>query len=197
MSQQSSEMRILTTARCLFFEHGFEGVSTDMLAREAAVSKATIYRYFDNMTDVLRRVTEVEMAQFSDPVPPMIKTREELQQVLTHYGIRLMSFLNKPDTVKFARLIHEEARANPDMARAFFIAAHDATQRHLAQILTDAQARAIVAMTAAPMEVAEDLMGLFEGLGMARVQLGVCDVPYNDVERRADRAVQTILKMHT
>ena len=39
-------------------------------------------------------------------------------------------------------------------------------------------------------------MGLLEGLGMVRVQLGVTNAPYVDVEKRATRAVTTILRMH-
>ena len=46
------------------------------------------------------------------------------------------------------------------------------------------------------MDIAEDLMGLLEGLGMVRVQLGVIKVPYIDVEKRTTRAVDTILRMH-
>ena len=47
-----------------------------------------------------------------------------------------------------------------------------------------------------PMDIAEDLIGLLEGLGMVRVQLGVIKVPYPDVQERTTRAVNTILKMH-
>ena len=46
------------------------------------------------------------------------------------------------------------------------------------------------------MDIAEDFIGLLEGLGMVRAQLGFVDTPYMDVEKRTHRAVATILQMH-
>ena len=64
MNENASKSRILSTARTLFFVKGFEKVTTDLLAREASVSKATIYRHFDNMSEILQNVLEAEAECF-------------------------------------------------------------------------------------------------------------------------------------
>jgi AcrR family transcriptional regulator len=196
MSKQTPQERIITAARLLFFEHGFEKVSTELLAREAAVSKATIYRHFKNMGDILRCVTETEAEKFREATPPKTETLEELRDALTQYGIKLLTFLNRSDTMEFARVIHEEARGNPDIGRTFFNAAYGRTQGDFAKMFQTAQTHGILSDATDAMDIAEDLIGLLEGLGMVRVQLGVVTTPYRDVDERTNRAVSTILQMH-
>lgn len=197
MKINPSEQRILTAARDLFFKHGFERVSTDSLAREAAVSKATIYRYFTNMTDVLERVTEAEISKFRGGTPPQITSRAELEIALKEYGTRLLTFLNAADTIEFTRLMHEEARSNPEIGRTFYKAAHERTQADLANMIRAGQIHGFVQTEPDPMDVAEDLMGLLEGLGMIRAQMGMSKIPFEDIGPRITRAVATILKMYT
>ena len=196
MSKQPSYDRILHAARRLFFEHGFEKVSTDLLAREAAVSKASIYRHFENMADVMRCVIEVEAAKYREPTPPKTETIPELRAALMQYGTKLLAFLNAADTMKCTRLMHEEARDNPHIGKTFFDAAYGQTQKDFALMFQSAQTKGVLSRATDPMDIAEDLMGLLEGLGMVRVQLGVTKAPYADIEKRVTRAVTTILRMH-
>lgn len=196
MTKVSSSDRILQAARRLFFEYGFEKVSTDMLAREAAVSKASIYRHFKNMADILRCVTQAEAKNFREVTPPKTETLPELHAALTQYCTKLLTFLNAADTLKFARLMHEEARMNPDIGRTFFDAAYGQTQNDFAKMFAAAQDKGVVSTETDPMDIAEDLLGLLEGLGMVRAQLGVSKRPYTDVSNRSLRAVTTILRMH-
>lgn len=196
MTKASSYDRILQAARRLFFEHGFEKVSTDLLARVAAVSKASIYRHFENMSDILRCVTEAEACKFREVTPPRTDTITDLRDALIQYCTKLLTFLNADDSLEFSRLIHEEARANPAVGQIFFDAAYGQTQKDFAKMFAAAQEKGVVSDATDPMEIAEDLMGLLEGLGMVRAHLGVVKMPYADVERRSVRAVTTILKMH-
>jgi AcrR family transcriptional regulator len=196
MGKTTSQDRILHAARRLFFEHGFGQVSTDVLAREAAVSKATIYRHFENMADSLRCVTEAEALRFREITPPKTETIADLQTALIQYGTKLLTFLNEAETLEFARLMHEGARENPDIGETFFNAAYGQTQKDFAKMFAAAQNRGVLSDLTSPMDIAEDLIGLLEGLGMVRVQLGVIKVPYPDVQERTTRAVNTILKMH-
>jgi TetR/AcrR family transcriptional regulator, mexJK operon transcriptional repressor len=196
MTEKPSYARILHAARQLFFAHGFEKVSTDLLARQAAVSKASIYRHFKNMADVLRCVTEAEATKFRELSPPNTETIPELRAALIQYGTKLLTFLNDADTTEFARLMHEEARGNPEIGQTFFHAAYGQTQNDFAKMFAAAQSKGVLSTVTDPMDIAEDLIGLLEGLGMVRVQLGVAKVPYVDVETRVNRAVTTILQMH-
>lgn len=49
---------LLQVAEQLFAKHGFKGVSIEMIAREAGMSKVTVYAYFHDKEDIFRQVAE-------------------------------------------------------------------------------------------------------------------------------------------
>jgi len=54
---------ILCSAQRLFARHGLKKVTTDDIAREAHVSKSTIYARYQNKQDILRAVVQMEMEE--------------------------------------------------------------------------------------------------------------------------------------
>ena len=49
---------LLQVAEQLFAKHGYNGVSIEMLARDAGMSKVTVYAYFHDKEDIFRQVAE-------------------------------------------------------------------------------------------------------------------------------------------
>jgi len=64
MRFMSKEDVILKTARGLFAHFGLKKVTTDEIAKEAHISKATIYKYYQNKTDILKHVVDMEAREF-------------------------------------------------------------------------------------------------------------------------------------
>lgn len=60
----SKEEEILKTARGLFAHFGLKKVTTDDIAKAAHISKATIYKYYDNKTDILKHMVDMEAREF-------------------------------------------------------------------------------------------------------------------------------------
>ncbi len=54
---------IVQSAQPLFAQFGLRKVTTDDIARKAHVSKATVYKYFKNKSDIFDRVIEDEAAE--------------------------------------------------------------------------------------------------------------------------------------
>ena len=57
----SKQDEILAAAQPLFSRYGLKKVTTDDIARDAHVSKATIYRYYGNKQEILRDVVRREI----------------------------------------------------------------------------------------------------------------------------------------
>ena len=55
------EEQIIEVARALFHKFGFKKVSMDEIAREAGVTKKTIYRYFDSKEALLKYFIQEEI----------------------------------------------------------------------------------------------------------------------------------------
>lgn len=49
---------ILRKTEALFFKYGIKSVNMDDIARELAISKKTLYQFFENKTDILKQLVE-------------------------------------------------------------------------------------------------------------------------------------------
>jgi TetR/AcrR family transcriptional regulator, mexJK operon transcriptional repressor len=192
-SQSTSPQKIIAAARRLFFQQGFEKVSTDLLAREASVSKATLYKYFPSMTAVLRAVVEAEVDVFESGIPASVLTRKEFEAALIHYGTNLLNFLNQSEIIQFAQLMFEEARSNPALASEFYAAAYDRTLKDLSQIIKQGLDQGFLVSPLTSDELAEQLLGMWEGFCFIRAQLGLTKKPFKHPQQRSKKCVQTLL----
>lgn len=185
--------RIIAAGRRLFFEKGFVKVSTDMLAKEASVSKATLYKYFPSMTAVLRAVVEAEADVFESGTSKDVSTLEDLKRALICYGSNLLTFLNDNEIIQFAQLMFEEARTYPDIASEFYASAYARTHKDLSAIISRALEQGVFASTLTSEELAEQLIGMWEGLRFIRAQLGLTQKPFDNPRDWSEKCVQTLL----
>ncbi|MBV9874082.1 MAG: TetR/AcrR family transcriptional regulator [Verrucomicrobia bacterium] len=63
----STPERILTSAECLFAQHGFEGVTMPMVAAASGITAGAIYKHFDSKSDLFFKV--VQRVVRSAPIP--------------------------------------------------------------------------------------------------------------------------------
>src|SRR5271169_6709523 len=104
---------ILTAAKRTFLAGGFGAVSMDTIAREAGVSKATVYAHFAGKEElfgaVIGRECERYLASFAvgelDP--------RDVRASLTVLGRRFLELLLSPDAIALHRLIIGEVSRFP------------------------------------------------------------------------------------
>ncbi|MEM6678899.1 MAG: TetR/AcrR family transcriptional regulator [Pseudomonadota bacterium] len=185
--------RIVKAARRLYFSQPVSTVSTDMLAREASVSKTTLYKYFPDMAGVLRAVVEGEAERFETGVPTTVDSPESLRDTLVQYGEKLLGFLNEAEIIQFARVMREEARTHPDVARTFYDAAYGRTHLRIAAFIEEGLARGYLRSMLNSDELAEQLIGMWESLRYVQAQLALTDRPYADPRAWSEKCVATLL----
>jgi TetR/AcrR family transcriptional repressor of mexJK operon len=185
--------RILQAARELFFQQGYARVSTDALARAAAVSKATLYKHFPGMEALLRAVVEREVDGFERGVPLAVGTPGEFRSALVYFGANLLVFLNQSDIIHFAQLMFEEARGNGGLAADFYESAYGRTQNDLARLIQQGLDRVYLGSNLTAPELAEQLLGLWEGFGFVRALLGLTPRPFPNPWEWSEACVHTFL----
>jgi AcrR family transcriptional regulator len=79
--KQQTRQLIANTARRLFAEHGFEGVTVAQVAREADVSEATVFNYFPTKEDLFYSGLEA----FEEELLGAIREREPGESVLAAF----------------------------------------------------------------------------------------------------------------
>jgi TetR/AcrR family transcriptional regulator, mexJK operon transcriptional repressor len=96
-------------ARRLFLSRGYARTSTDLLAREAGVSKPTLYAYYRGKDELLVDV----LRQFFEPAlpstMPALETRDDLGDALRGIATSAVERLMTPDYLGLLRVIIAEA----------------------------------------------------------------------------------------
>ena len=168
-------------------------MSTDWLAKEASVSKATLYKYFPSMTAVFRAVVKAEVDVFESGIPANVSTPAEFEEALVRYGTNLLKYLNQDDVIQFAQLMFEEARSNPDIASEFYAAAYGCTLKDLSQIMQEGLIQGFLVSPLTPNELAEQLLGMWEGFRFIQAQLGLTHKPFKHPCQWSKKCVATFL----
>ena len=73
--------QVLAGAREVFLRDGFEGASVDDIAREAGVSKATLYSYFPDKRLLFQEVARAECRRAADEAEAMVDDQAPVAEV--------------------------------------------------------------------------------------------------------------------
>lgn len=87
--------RIVTGARELFFRHGMKSVTMDDLAAHLAISKKTLYQYYDDKDELIYEITMQEIRFHADEVNAIREqAKDSIEEILL--AMQIMSrMMNK------------------------------------------------------------------------------------------------------
>ncbi|MCU0800662.1 MAG: TetR/AcrR family transcriptional regulator [Rhodobacteraceae bacterium] len=112
--------QVLDGARKVFMRDGFEGASVDDIAREAGVSKATLYSYFPDKRLLFMEILRTECRRQTEEAEAEITEGLPLEQMLTMAGERIAEFLMSDFGRSMFRLVMAEGQRFPEIAREFY-----------------------------------------------------------------------------
>lgn len=131
---------IITAAGALFLARGFAQTSMDEVAREAGVSKQTVYSHFQNKDRLysacIRNVCEEYFPQAAN-VAPHAAVDERLRRV----GRNFLNLILSEPAINVFRTLVARASEGPRMAHLFYEAGPEVTKRTLDQIIEQGIAR--------------------------------------------------------
>ncbi|MBV9376802.1 MAG: TetR/AcrR family transcriptional regulator [Alphaproteobacteria bacterium] len=153
---------ILAAATRTFLADGFGAVSMDTIAREAGVSKATVYSHFTGKEELfgamVGRVCERHFETFSarelDPT--------DVRTSLTTLGRRFLDLVLSPDAIAVHRIIVAEVSRFPALGEVFWRAGPERTLGQIEAFLRRAVAAGSLEI-AQPRIAAEQFVGLIRG----------------------------------
>ena len=153
---------ILAAATRTFLANGFGAVSMDTIAREAGVSKATVYSHFTGKEELfgamVGRVCERHFETFSarelDPT--------DVRTSLTTLGRRFLDLVLSPDAIAVHRIIVAEVSRFPALGEVFWRAGPERTLGQIEAFLRRAVAAGSLEI-AQPRVAAEQFVGLIRG----------------------------------
>ena len=112
--------QVLAGARAVFLRDGFEGASVDAIAREAGVSKATLYSYFADKRVLFMEVGRAQCAQQSSVLFECIDREAPAREVLSEVARRVLAFMTSDLGQRIFRICVAESERFPELGRRFW-----------------------------------------------------------------------------
>nr|WP_294925093.1 TetR/AcrR family transcriptional regulator [uncultured Paracoccus sp.] len=112
--------QVLEGARKVFLRDGFEGASVDDIAREAAVSKATLYSYFPDKRLMFIEVFRAELSRDTADASALIDVDLPVEQVLPFIVQMISSQLTSDFGARVYRVSVGEAERFPSLAQEYY-----------------------------------------------------------------------------
>ena len=111
---------ILAAAKRAFLAAGFEAVSMDTIAREAGVSKATVYAHFGSKEELFGAVIERECEQYFDRFSAGELDPRDVRASLMILGRRFLELILSPEAIALHRIILGEVTRFPMLGEVFW-----------------------------------------------------------------------------
>jgi AcrR family transcriptional regulator len=112
--------QVLDGARRVFMRDGFEGASVDEIAREAGVSKATLYSYFPDKRLLFMEVAKSECGRQAEAACDRIALAGPPAEVLYDAASRMTRFFISGFGRQVFRMCVAESDRFPELGREFY-----------------------------------------------------------------------------
>ncbi len=188
--------QVLEGARAIFLARGFEGASVDDIAREAGVSKATLYAYFPDKRLLFMEVAKAECARQADEAVELIDQNAPAELVLTAAARRIVGFLTSEFAQKVFRICVAEADRFPELGHEFYHSGPLLVRERLMEYMAKAVERGELVIADLPF-AADQFAALCKATLHEQMIFGVQPCcPVKDSERVAQGAVQMFLALY-
>ncbi|WP_039019356.1 TetR/AcrR family transcriptional regulator [Halocynthiibacter namhaensis] len=111
---------VLNGAQVVFMRDGFDGASVDEIAREAGVSKATLYSYFPDKRMLFLEIMRIKCQEQANAAFCGNLKQAPAREALTSAATIFVRFIVSPLALSMHNLIHGEAKRFPELAHKFY-----------------------------------------------------------------------------
>ena len=126
---------ILNAAEMLFTRHGFEHASMDTIAKQANVSKLTVYSHFSDKDDLFKAVIKRKCAQHNMPDTFMALAHVDVEKALSIIAQNLLKLIYSKEAISMQRIIQTESARHPKIAELFYEAGPQRVKAAFDQLL--------------------------------------------------------------
>ncbi len=123
--------QVMDGARAVFLSAGFDGASMNDIARAAAVSKGTLYVYFESKEQLFEALIHEDKELQAERLFAFPREAGDPGALLREFGRRLVEMIMRPETVAQVRVVIAATAKFPRLGRAFY----DAGPRYGVQTL--------------------------------------------------------------
>jgi len=131
-------LTVLQAARKVFLAHGFSNATTDMIQREAGVSKSTVYAHFANKETLFSAVVQTECFSTSTSMRTIRYKPGQLRDVLHEVANVYLNVVLSKSGAALARMVIAEVERFPNLGKIFYESGPRASIKVVANIMGSA-----------------------------------------------------------
>lgn len=132
-TESAKRLQILDGARRCFLASGFSAASMGEIAREAKVSKGTLYVYFDSKDALFAALVNEAKQGTAERLQRLDEDESDVRCALTRFAEGLITKLTVDEHVAVTRMIIGASERFPEIAQSFFEAGPAYSARGLAE----------------------------------------------------------------
>lgn len=119
-ADSAKRRQILDGARRMFLAHGFDAASMNEIAREAGVSKGTLYVYFKSKEELFEAIVEAQCRQQGEQIFTF-DAAADIESELKRLGRGFSRFVSRPGGVSELRTVIAIADRMPELGGQFYL----------------------------------------------------------------------------
>ena len=190
---------ILDAAKRMFVMHGFDGVSMDQIAAEAAVSKLTVYSHFGDKESLFAAAVESHCknllpSSLFEPSPDT-PLRERLLDIARAF----YAMVSSPESVAGHRMLCTPQLAGTALSRMFWEAGPQRVHEEFTALLARRAATGVLAIDPDPAALhraATQFFALVKGEPHAMLVFGCCQCDEVELDAHLTASVDLFLRAY-
>ena len=188
--------QILDGARRAFLAQGFDAASMNDVAREAGVSKGTIYSYFPSKDALFAALVREDKRQQAEQLSIYDDLDGPVEEALPRIGFALMDLILEPAHVAQTRTVAAVAPKFPAIGRAFYEAGPEYGHRRFAAWLERRAARGELVIENFEL-ASEQFFNLAQGVLFKKMLFAAESKPsHEEIKATVDAAARVFLKAY-
>jgi TetR/AcrR family transcriptional repressor of mexJK operon len=183
-------------AACVFLRDGFAGASMDAIAREAGVSKATLYSHFQGKDDLFGAIVRNNCQQMLVDIESSVAAGLGPRELLLAVGLKFLKKMMSDEVMAVYRILVSEAPRFPALGRAVQNAGPGPSCNGLADYFRDQTAKGVL-VVADPEIAADQFFGaILGGIHFRRLICVDKAATPSEIKLRVATAVEAFLAAH-
>ena len=169
---------IIKAATRVFLADGYGATSIDNVAREAGVSKPTIYKHFESKEQLFCAVVQLQAEKLVGPMSLNLHAMS-LKEALETFGQKIMDICLTDEVLSLYRILIAEGRKFPEMEMAFQTCSCNPLRESFVTYIKDLAGKGTINVSDASLAACQ-FMGLIQQPTFWAVMLGRQAVPDQD-----------------
>ena len=185
--------KILQAAKSIFLKMGYHFTNMNQIAKEAGVTKLTVYNHFQDKGNLFICAIEESCEESIRTKQFELTADSDFKQALQLMCQRALSIIYLPEALKLDCLLFELAAEQSPLTQQFF----DASHTRMCHVWCDFFEQAIAfkfIQADAPLKQTELIISLMLGIRHQQVLLGLAPVPTaNEIDQIIQHAIEIFL----